>query len=129
VFRRFQNPLLQGTDISPNVMQGPPVVRVENVPQGSAEEAVVADAFAPAINNFILGQRQQQSISGRQVYRVSRRFPEFSATYVRLHGQEIIHVRVSPVALSRILREAEQRATDMLMDLMVLVNAYVENLE
>jgi hypothetical protein len=96
VFRRFQNPLQQGTVVLPNAMQAPPVIRVQGIAPGSLEAQVLEQRFAPGISHFIRSQRQNQEIGGLQVVRNTARGEYLDVAYTRMHGIETVTITPKP---------------------------------
>jgi len=116
VFRRFQNPLQQGTDVLPNVMQAPPVVRVRGADAGSQAAARILNEFAGQIRSMIGAARQQQATSGQNHIRVMRDFGPVRVSYDRLFGREIIEVLPRPELLQPQEPPKVERLTDVMLD-------------
>lgn len=96
MFRRYQNPTQQGTEVLPNAMQAPPVVRFEGVQPGSGRARELMARYYSYIAGFLRSQRQNQAAGGMLQTNVTRDFPEISVTYQRTFGQEIFTVRPRP---------------------------------
>lgn len=113
MFRRYQNPIQQGTAVLPNVMQAPPLVHIEGVQRGSPEANAVMQRFMPTVSAFVRGQRQNQEVSGRDVVRTQRDVPGLRMIYTRLHGQEIITLLPSAAVLRDVRRAPPQPRQDV----------------
>lgn len=125
MFRRFQNPIVQGTQVMPNAMQAPPVVRVRGLQDGSPEAIAVLQRVAPIVQGFVRSQRQSQEIAGLNHVRIRRDFPDLRVTYDRLFGREVIEVEVKPEIIRAVIREpAEpQIIYDTMLDGVITLSA------
>lgn len=126
---KFQLPLIKGTDVFPETVQSPPVVRasVEFIvdPDRAYRPEVLEDRLkdamathSAALGNFVLTQRQNYTAGSVEFAKTRRSVPEYDVTYSNNQGRHElvnVHFRVD------VRRKSEETVEEEEEDLMLVI--------
>ena len=114
----FQLPTQVGTELFPNVMQSPAILRVsitgesENPmdPQEALRLAsMMVEGSSGAIRGFFLGQTQRANLSGQWLQSGGKEFSWGSVRHTRVMGVDQMEVGVSASVLGKELKRLHDR--------------------
>ena len=109
----FQLPTQVGTELFPNVMQAPPLLRVlivgesetpMNLQEARTLAAMMVEGSSGAIRGFFLGQSQHTNLSGQWMQSAGKEFPWGSARYTSVMGASQLEIGVSASVLGEELK-------------------------
>lgn len=109
----FQLPTQVGTELFPNVMQQPAILRVSiegksetptNLQEAHQLASMLVEGSSGAIRGFFLGQTQRANLSGQWLQSGGKEFPWGSVRHTRVMGVDQIEVEVSASVLGKELK-------------------------
>ena len=113
---KWVNPPSKGTDLFPNTIGPPPILRVLGG-LNPEEEAALLSKNTQEINRFYLGQTQDYNAGGLTYVRNQRSIPDLDMTYINNMGTPMLVLQ--PTAKKEEVIEAKPVKPEQLIDMML----------